>query len=108
MVKNWPETKESQADKCSRLGLGKVLGFLYVHATFEATFQCLIPLAIWHICCLCFSFLTFFFFFEVKFWHFFQEGGSKRALGTAGRHEGEAARTSLQTIYPTQYRVMTM
>lgn len=50
----------------------------------------------------------FFFFFEVKFWHFFQEGGSKRALGTAGRHEGEAARTSLQTIYPTQYRVMTM
>lgn len=28
MVKNWPETKESQEDKCSRLGFGKVLGFL--------------------------------------------------------------------------------
>lgn len=55
-----------------------------------------------------FLFSNFFFFFEVKFWHFFQEGGSKRALGTAGRHEGKAARTSLQTIYPTQYRVMTM
>lgn len=27
MVKNWPETKESRADKCSRLGLGKVWGF---------------------------------------------------------------------------------
>ena len=61
-VKNWPETKGSQADKYSRLGLGKVWGFLYAHVTFEAVFRSLTPLAIWHICCLCFSFLNEFFF----------------------------------------------
>lgn len=87
IVKNWPETKGSQADKYSRLGLGKSWGFLYAHVTFEAVFRSLIPLAIWHICSLCFSFLVFF-FLEAKFWLFFQEGRSKRASGTAGRPEG--------------------
>lgn len=96
MVKNWPETKGSQADKYSRLGLGKIWGFLCAHVTFEAVFRSLIPLAIWHIWCLCFSFLNFFFFLEVKFCLFFQEGRSKRASGTAGRPGGEAAPTSLQ------------
>ena len=87
IVKNWPETKGRQADKYSRLGLGKSWGFLYAHVTFEAVFRSLIPLAIWHICSLCFSFLVFF-FLEAKFWLFFQEGRSKRASGTAGRPEG--------------------
>ena len=64
IVKNWPETKGRQADKYSRLGLGKSWGFLYAHVTFEAVFRSLIPLAIWHICSLCFSFLVFFFFWS--------------------------------------------
>ena len=76
-VKNWPETKGSQADKYSRLGLGKVWGFLYAHVTFEAVFWSLIPLAIWHIRCLCFSFLNFFFFF----WKY-NSGFSSRKGGT--------------------------
>lgn len=93
-VKNWPETKGSQADKYSRLGLGKVWGFLYAHVTFEAVFRSLTPSAIWHICCLCFSFLNNFFFWEAQFWLFFQEGRNKTASGPAGRPDGEAAPTS--------------
>ena len=98
MAKHWPETKGSQADKYSRLGLGRIWGFLYAHVTFEAVFRSFIPLAIWHICRLCFSILVF--FLEVKFWLFFQEGRSKRASGAAGRPEGEAAPTSFTDHLP--------
>jgi hypothetical protein len=48
-----------------------------------------------------------FFFLRREIWLFFQEGKNRRTPSSAGRDKGGAARTTSQTIYPTQYQVMT-
>lgn len=74
-----------QADQCSRLGFGNVLGFLSVHATLEAVFQFLIPFSNLAHSLFVLLFHNFFSFTEEKCGSFFSP---------PGRNEQEDSRQS--------------